>query len=272
MSSSRVQIVTTLGPASSSKEVIAAMIKNGADVMRLNFSHSSQLQHLKKIKIIREVAQELHKSIPIIQDLSGPRQKTKTGHQRRMGIKNIITAKDIHDLEFGLRNNIDFVVMSFVGEGNDIVELRRIMSQLTYKPKPIIAKIERKKALEHLTSLINAADAIMIGRGDLGNEVPLEEIPFITKKIIDYARIAKKPVITATQMMLSMVKNPYPTRAEVTDVAYAVISGSDAVMLSEETAIGKYPIEVVKMMDKIICASESNQLKKIKVHPLKVSS
>jgi pyruvate kinase len=121
---------------------------------------------------------------------------------------------------------------------------------------PIISKIERKIAYENLDEIIDVSDAIMIARGDLGNEVPLEKIPFIEKNIIVKCKEKGKPVIVATQMLLSMTQNPTPTRAEVTDVAYAIINGADAVMLSEESASGKYPVEAVIMMEKIISESE----------------
>lgn len=264
---SRVQIVATIGPASGSSGVLLEMARHQMDVARLNFSHGTYDEHLKYIKNIRQAAQKLNKRIPIIQDLSGPREKTSLGHQRRKGMRKIITAKDIKDLKFGLKNKVDYVVMSYVGEAKDILELRSIMMKISGKLTPVIAKIERKKAIDNLNEIIKISDAIMIGRGDLGNEVLLEEIPFVEKMIIDKCRAAEKPVITATQMMLSMVNNPFPTRAEVTDVAYAVINGSDAVMLSEETAIGKYPVEVVKMMEKIVLASEKH-LGKISVNQL----
>ena len=147
--------------------------------------------------------------------------------------------------------------MSYVGTAKDVNYLRQKMT--AFGPvKPIIAKIEREIAVKNLDSIIKAADAIMIARGDLANEIPIEEIPFIEKKILEKCKKIGKPVITATQMMLSMVSNPLPTRAEATDVAYAIVNGSDGVMLSEETAIGKYPVETIIIMEKIVRAAEKH--------------
>jgi pyruvate kinase len=147
--------------------------------------------------------------------------------------------------------------MSFVGGAPDVMKLREEMEKFG-RIIPIISKIERKVALENLDEIISVTDAIMIARGDLGNEVPLEEIPFIEKDIITRCKIAKKPVIVATQMMFSMVNSPVPTRAEVTDIAYAIINGADAVMLSDESANGKYPLEAVKMMERGIIEAEKH--------------
>ena len=195
--------------------------------------------------------------MPIIQGLSGPRVKTKKGHGIAKKFKAVVTEKDIKDVAFGISQNLDYVVMSFVGGAKDIKDLRKAMAKFG-KVLPVIGKVERKKGVQNIDEIIAESDAIMIGRGDLGNEIALEEIPFVEANIIKKCRTAKKPVITATQMMASMVNNPSPTRAEVTDVAYAIINGSSAVMLSEETAIGKYPVEVIKYMEKIVSAAEKH--------------
>lgn len=258
---SRAQIIATIGPASKNPKILKKMIQHQMDLARLNFSHGTYEEHAKYIHAIRTVAKQLKKQIPIIQDLSGPRVQSKSGHHIAKKIGNILTLKDIRDLEFGLSHDIEYVAMSYVGKADDIVNLRNLMSHLG-KIKPIIAKIERKIAVKNLSEILAVSDAIMIARGDLANEVPLEEIPFIEKNIITKCNQAKKPVITATQMMLSMVHNPIPTRAEATDVAFAITNGSNAVMLSEETAIGKYPVETVAMMERIILASEKHLGKK----------
>lgn len=257
MKKSRAQIVATIGPATKEIKIIAEMIRYQMDVARLNFSHGTYEEHAEYIKNIGAAAKKMNRRIPIIQDLSGPRVREKSGHHIAKHIKKIVTDKDIRDLAFGFSQNIEYIAMSYVGGAKDINELRKNMDKLGAR-KPIIAKIERKLAVKNLDSIIKTADAIMVARGDLGNEIPLEEIPFIEKKIIAKCKAAKKPVITATQMMLSMVNNPLPTRAEVTDVAFAIINGSDGVMLSEETAIGKYPVETVIMMEKIVIAAEKH--------------
>ena len=146
----------------------------------------------------------------------------------------------------------------FVGGPEDIEKCREVINNLGGNQK-IIAKIERKVAMESLEQIIEKADAVMVARGDLGEEVPLEEIPFIQEKIVKMSKKLGKPVIVATQMLLSMVENPTPTRAEVTDVENAIMQGADAVMLSEETAKGKYPVEAVEMMEKIILETERHE-------------
>lgn len=257
MQHSRAQIVATIGPASKDVRTISKMIKHQMDVARLNFSHGTHAEHARYIKNIRLAGKKMRRKIPIIQDLSGPRIKTKSGHRIASSFKDLITQKDIKDLQFGINHGVDYVIMSYIGDARDIQALKKEMAKLG-AIKPIIAKVERAVALKNLGPIIKAADAVMIGRGDLVNEVPLEEIPFIETKIIKQCKKSGKPVITATQMMLSMVENPTPTRAEATDVAFAITSGSDAVMLSEETAIGQYPIQTVQIMERIVLAAEKH--------------
>lgn len=174
-----------------------------------------------------------------------------------------ITSKDVFDLEFGLKNKVDFIALSFVSSAKDIKKLKDIIKakakryHLKVLPK-IIAKIETKKALENLDEILDASDGVMVARGDLGLEIDEYKVPLIQKKIIDLARKNAKPSIVATQMLESMVQNPIPTRAEVSDVATAVMNGADCVMLSEETSVGKYPEQTVAMMGKIIDEVESS--------------
>ena len=237
------------------------MIKNGMGLARLNFSWGTHEEYRSNIQMIRNEARELKKKIPIIQDLSGPRVTKGNGHFFDKTIKKILTKKDLADLDFAKEQGIDFVAQSFVGDSRDVIYLRGEMARRNFN-KPIIAKIERKKALENIDGIIAESDAIMIGRGDLGNEIALEEIPYVQSEIIKKAKRASKPVIVATEMMLSMMRSPIPTRADVSDTTCAIIEGADAVMLSEETAIGDFPSEAVLMMNKIILEAEKRGIVK----------
>lgn len=162
-----------------------------------------------------------------------------------------LTEKDIEDLHFGLENNIEWIGLSFVRKASDIQNLKNIIKEAG-KESRVIAKIEKPEAVQNIDAIIEVADAIMVARGDLGVEMPLQDLPLIQKNIIEKCIRAAKPVIVATQMMESMIYNPTPTRAEVSDVANAVIDGADAVMLSAETSVGEYPVKVVETMEKII--------------------
>ncbi len=168
-----------------------------------------------------------------------------------------VTKKDLEFLNLGLKLEIDFIAQSFVRNSYDIEEIKRVISDKKSHAM-VIAKIEKHEAVENFDSILNSADAVMVARGDLGIEMNAEEIPHIQKRIIKKANVAGKPVITATQMLDSMMRNPRPTRAEVSDVANAIIDGSDSVMLSGETAVGKYPLESLKMMVKIINKTEAS--------------
>jgi pyruvate kinase len=168
-----------------------------------------------------------------------------------------LTPKDFDDLAFGLAQGVDFVALSYVRSARDVIEAREFIRRRG-ADTPIIAKIEKHEALECLDEIIAAADGLMVARGDLGVEVPLERVPMIQKKIIAAANRAGKPVITATQMLLSMVDHSRPSRAEATDVANAILDGTDAVMLSEETAAGHYPVEAVKFLDQVSRATEED--------------
>lgn len=166
-----------------------------------------------------------------------------------------ITAKDRADIEFAVKNRVDYVALSFVRSANEVHELRGIMKHHG-TPRPIIAKIEKGEAVENIDAIIDAADAIMVARGDLGVETAPEEVPHVQKMIVSKCNIVGKPVIIATQMLESMIVNPRPTRAEAGDVANAVYDGADAVMLSGETAAGNFPVEAVSMMDRIVRRTE----------------
>ena len=329
--SRKTKIVCTLGPSSSTPDMVEKLLKAGMNVVRLNFSHGSHEDHQKNIDMIRAIAKKHQYPIPIMMDLQGPKIRVgtmKDGKQEltrgdiieitsedvegtanripidypnltddsevgnqiliddgllelkvlkkenrvlkaqvivggtiksRKGVNlpdvqismASLTEKDIEDLEFGLKAGVDLVAMSFVRSGRDVQDvLSRIRA--AGSQAMVIAKIEKPEAVDAIDEIIEEADGIMVARGDLGIEIPSEQVPLVQKKIIERCLTEGKPVITATQMLDSMIKNPRATRAESSDVANAVIDGSDAVMLSGETAAGDYPIEAVRAMHKII--------------------
>ena len=167
-----------------------------------------------------------------------------------------ITSKDEKDLAFGAKNGVDIVAISFVNSKKDILKAKEILNKNGANPF-VVAKIETKQAVENLDEILEVSDGVMVARGDLGIEVGIEKVPVIQKKIIRRANKLKKPVITATQMLLSMVNSPFPTRAEVSDVANAVMDGSDAVMLSDETTVGKYPVKAVETLKNVILETQN---------------
>ncbi|HMP99802.1 MAG TPA: pyruvate kinase [Cyclobacteriaceae bacterium] len=168
-----------------------------------------------------------------------------------------LTEKDLEDLEFGLANEVDWIALSFVRKAQDILQLREIINRKNVHTK-IVAKIEKPEGLANIDEIIEVTDAVMVARGDLGVEILLEEVPMAQKMIIEKCNRASKPVIVATQMMESMIENPRPTRAETNDVANAVMDGADALMLSAETAAGKFPVEVIRSMARTISSVERN--------------
>jgi pyruvate kinase len=321
------RILATIGPATTSQEMIEKLVASGADAFRLNFSHGDHSIHKQTLTTIRKVAKKAKRHIAIIQDLQGPKIRvgdmkksvelevgdtfrldnskekgtkqrvhlphpeilevlkkddkiyindgivrltvTKTGKgfvetkvfaggkvdsQKGVNLPGVdlplaaLTEKDLKDLEFGLSLGVDWVAMSFVQNAGDIKEVKARVQNAA----GIIAKIEMPNAVERIDNIIQEADAIMVARGDLGVECPIEEVPAIQKRLINKCRKAGKPVIVATQMLESMIHNASPTRAEVSDVANATFEGADVLMLSAETATGKYPLEVVQTMDAII--------------------
>lgn len=333
----RTKIVATIGPSSSSPEMIRALINAGMDVARLNFSHGNYSDHGEVINNIRRISEELNKPITLLQDLQGPKirvgkllkeeilvrsgeeiilvpeaqyhgednflpldypyvaEEAKEGMQvlvadglfefrvLRIEDKKVIctvieggaiksrkgvnfpnlnlrlpslTEKDLMDLDFGLNAGVDWVSLSFVRKADDIRELKKIISDKGFLI-PVIAKIEKPQAMDHLEEILNETDGIMVARGDLGVEMSPEKVPMLQKRIIEQCNRKGKPVITATQMLESMIHEPRPTRAEASDVANAIIDGTDAIMLSGETAMGEYPVKAVEMMNRICCDVES---------------
>jgi pyruvate kinase len=331
----RTKIIATLGPATNTYEAVLAMVKAGANGMRLNFSHGTYEEREQQIKWIRKAAKAYGKPIAIIQDLQGPKirlgdfegiinvltgqslafkyqadyesssliptqydlsKKVKRGERlylydgkvrtivtsvadgtvhvraendgiliKRKGINlpdtdfagDIITAKDKKDIAFGSQHDIDYVALSFVQTARDITKLRTMLKNLGSNSR-IIAKVETKSGLENVEEIIQAADAMMVARGDLAIETLPESVPIAQRKIIGLGLRYAKPTIVATQMLASMTELPEPTRAEVSDVATAVVIGADCVMLSDETANGRYPIEAVKVMKRVILYTEAN--------------
>ncbi|RYP84928.1 pyruvate kinase [Nocardioides guangzhouensis] len=170
-----------------------------------------------------------------------------------------LSEKDVEDLRFALSLSVDFVALSFVRSAKDVDDVRAVMDEVGVHV-PVIAKIEKPQAIENLDEIVKAFDGLMVARGDLGVECPLQDVPFLQKRVIDKARRNAKPVIVATQMLESMISAPAPTRAEVTDVSHAVLDGADAVMLSGETSVGEYPIRTVETMASILAATEEHGL------------
>lgn len=180
-----------------------------------------------------------------------------------------VTEKDLRDLEFGIKHKVDWVAVSFVRDQMDILFIKRML-EINSADIPVIAKIEKHEAMDNIDEIIKVSDGIMVARGDLGVEIPINEVPLSQKSIIKKANAACLPVITATQMLESMINNPRPTRAEVTDIANAIFDGADAVMLSGETAIGKYPVQATLIMDKVAGSAEEgiDYSRRLAEHPI----
>lgn len=238
------------------------MIASGMDVARLNFSWGNLQEHAEYIKNIKAAAGNIDEHIPVIQDLPGPRQESENGHQVQEG-GSVITGEDKKMISFGLEHGVDYIAASFVKSGGDIQQAQELSGEV-----PVIAKIERKQALKNLSGIIDKSDAVMVARGDLGKNIAIERLPFVEESIIRQANQAGVPVITATDMLASMADTREPTRAEVIDVAWAARLGSDAVMLSEETAIGDRPVKAVSVMESIVRYAEKYQQEQLSIHSL----
>jgi pyruvate kinase len=240
-----VKIVCTLGPASSSPSVVERMLKGGMDIARLNLAHGTLEEHSQLISEVRLLSQKLKLPTGILLDLPGLK--------RRVGdIKAVFN----EHLEFADSQKVDFVALSFISSAQQVKEVKTLLKNMNVY-MPIIVKIEQARALEQSGAILEVGDGIMVARGDLALEISIEKVPLAQKQLIKEANRCGKPVITATQMLESMVQSTTPTRAEATDVANAILDGTDAVMLSEETAIGSHPIEATEMMAKIALEAES---------------
>ena len=330
----RTKIVATIGPASSTPEILMRLLQAGADVFRLNFSHGTHDDHAARIAIIRDLEKQVGHPIGILADVQGPKLRVgrfqggrialQTGARftldlnptpgnvlrvnlphpeiiaaARVGTSLLLddgklrlrvthvrpdaletevavggplsenkgvnvpdmvlpipalTKKDRADMAFVLEHGIEYIGLSFVQRADDVAEARDIAAGRAW----IMTKLEKPQALENLDAILKLSDAVMVARGDLGVELPPEEVPLAQKRIVREARKLGRPVVVATQMLESMISAPSPTRAEASDVATAVFDGADAVMLSAETAAGQYPYEAVNMMDRIIARVEQD--------------
>ncbi|MFT3712490.1 MAG: pyruvate kinase [Archangium sp.] len=328
----RTKIVATVGPASSSPEMISKLISLGVDVFRMNFSHGTHELHAAAYKTIRAAALAAQKHVAVLADLCGPKIRagkfeggsielqtgsevvmtTRTGELGKPGripseyeelAKDVkagdrvllddgnlelkvlstdgidvkchvvhggklkdkkginlpgvavsapaLTGKDRNDALFAAKMGVDYLALSFVRSAEDVRQLKQLLAANQLQT-PVVSKIEKPEALEVIGEIIEVSDGIMVARGDLGVEMPAEEVPLIQQELVRLARKLHKPVIVATQMLESMIDNPRPTRAEVTDVASAAFGHTDAVMLSAETASGQYPAEAVATMDRVL--------------------
>ncbi len=334
----KTKIICTVGPASSTKEILTDMVKAGMNCMRLNFSHGDHPSHLEKIKLMREINQDLDTNVAILLDTKGPEIRTGDfengqieiskgdkvvisyedvlGTKERFSIsyKNLymdvkvndhilvndgqmdlvidaiqdrdiyctclndgilkdkrginvpgiklgfayLSQKDIDDITFGCENHVDYIAASFVRRAQDVLDVRRLLIENNCPDIQIIAKIENQEGVDNMDEILEVVDGIMVARGDLGVEIPGDLVPVIQKKLIKKCNAVGKIVITATQMLESMQQNPRPTRAEVSDVANAIHDGTDCIMLSGESASGKYPVESVAMMARIALTTEAN--------------
>ncbi|MCI4642745.1 MAG: pyruvate kinase [Flavobacteriaceae bacterium] len=347
-SAKKTKIVATLGPATSTKEVLREMMKAGVNVFRINFSHADYSDVSARIKMIRELNEELGLYTSILADLQGPKLRVgvmeegievapgdqltfatgapfvgtsfraymtytsfpkdvKVGERvllddgklmfevvstngedevvtkviqggplkskKGVNLPNTkislpaLTEKDIQDAIFAISENVDWIALSFVRFSQDIKDLKELIAKHSELKIPIVSKIEKPEAIENIDEIIEHTDALMVARGDLGVEIPAEEVPLIQKQLVLKAKHARKPIIIATQMMETMIDSLTPTRAEVNDVANSVMDGADAVMLSGETSVGQYPVQVIKKMSSILKAVEHSELIQVPLDP-----
>jgi len=243
-------IIATIGPASNNADTLCAMSAAGMDIARLNFAWiPDEAEALRQITEARAGAAACGRTAPLLADLPARRVAQAGGHTYDADAP-LLTAHEEQQVTVCIAQKVELFALSFVGRAGDVEALRALVHKHGGNQK-IIAKIERKAAVDAIDAIIAVADGIMVARGDLAREVPLEDIPFVQADLVRRAKAAGKPVVVATQMLLSMTEHEEPTRAEVADVAQAVVEGADAVMLSEETATGRYPAQAVAMMARI---------------------
>jgi pyruvate kinase len=246
----RIQIIATIGPACAKPAELQSLIDSGMSIARLNFSWGTHAEHRQFVHDVCAAAQAAGVQVPIIQDLSGPRVQQAAEHTYNSEV-SVITDKDIADVYAMKDLDLEYIALSFVKNGQDITQLRTLLQEAGSSAK-IIAKIERQEALEAIDEIIAAADGIMIARGDLGEAVPVETLPFVKKDILKRCNTAQIPAIVATQMLTSMIDSLQPSRADVSDIAHAVLDGATATMLSNETAVGTYPAQTVALMRRVV--------------------
>ncbi len=247
---STTQIVATIGPASKDSAIITNMMEAGLSIARLNFSWGTHEEHQRFVHDVRQAAVRLGLQVPIIQDLSGPRVQQGVVHTFDQSA-SVITDKDRSDLAAMVKHDLEYVALSFVKDATDILELKALLQDHRVSTK-VIAKIERSEALNNLDEIITAADGIMIARGDLGDAIPIETLPFVKKDILRRCNAVGKPAIVATEMLTSMIDDADPSRADISDIAHAVLDGASATMLSNETAVGANPVATVAVMRKVV--------------------
>lgn len=240
-----VKIVCTLGPASSSPAVLAGLLDAGIDVVRLNLNYGTLAEHRQTISLVRQLSQTAGLPTAILLDMPGMKKFPGT-------IQEVFS----QHLEFARSQQVDFVALSFISHAQQVAEVKDLLRTMQYDI-PLIVKIEKGPALEESEAILDIGDGIMVARGDLAIQISIEKVPLAQKRLIKAANQRGKPVITATEMLESMVKSTTPTRAEATDVANAVLDGTDALMLSEESAVGDYPVKTVAMMVKIAMEAET---------------
>ncbi len=245
-----IQIIATIGPACNKLETIQAMVAAGMNVARLNFSWGTHDEHAHYIELVRTAAEREGVRVPIMQDISGPRIQTGSTHTFADNLP-VLTEKDRADVVAMVPYGVDYIAQSFVRSVDDIEDLR-IALQEHNATSQVIAKIERQEAVNNLDSLIQAADGIMIARGDLGDAVPYYTLPFVKKDILQRCHQRQTPVIVATEMLTSMIDDTDPSRADISDIAHAVLDGASATMLSNETAVGTNPVAVVEVMRAVV--------------------
>jgi len=226
------------------------MIDAGMSIARLNFSWGTHEEHRHFVATVRNEAALRGKQVLMLQDLSGPRVQSGSAHTFTSEA-TVFTEKDKADVMALVALNIEYIALSFVSSAADIVMLRSFLSAHGSTAK-IIAKIERTEALDNLEEIIQAADGIMIARGDLGEAIPFETLPFVKQDILTLCQLHSKPAIVATEMLSSMLEDPLPSRADISDIADAVVDGASATMLSNETAVGTNPAEAVAVMRKVV--------------------
>ena len=232
----KTKIIATIGPSSKSEVVLSELIKEGASILRFNLKFNTPASHGEIIDRARKAAQERGGPVEILIDFP--------------------KASCLEGVDLALKKNVDYIALSHIKNAKEVKEFKKVSTSYQLSTK-VIVKIETEKALGNFSSIQNETDVIMVARGDLGKHIPIEKVPFVQKEIILACKKANKIVAVATEMLLSMVSSKEPTRAEVSDVANAVLEGSDAVMLSEETAVGKYPVESVRVMKRVIQEAEA---------------